>query len=68
MVLDSGFGDSLMLSQDRGWYDPAQSGGGTPKPFTYLFDQFIPKLADSGVDAESIKQLTRHNPFRAFAR
>ena len=68
MVLDSGFGNSLLLSQDRGWYDPAQAGGGRPKPFTYLFDQFIPKLVERGVDAESIEQLTRHNPFRAFAR
>lgn len=68
MVLDAGYGESLLLSQDRGWYDPAKPGGGTPVPFTYLFDQFIPKLAESGVDAKTIEMLTQHNPFRAFAR
>jgi phosphotriesterase-related protein len=67
-VLDAGFGGQLMLSHDRGWYDPAQPGGGTPKPYTYLSDVFLPKLAASGVDAATIAMLTRDNPFRAFAR
>ena len=34
-VLDAGLGHRLLLSHDRGWFDPAQPGGGTPKPFTY---------------------------------
>jgi phosphotriesterase-related protein len=67
-VLDAGFGDQLLLSQDRGWYDPAKPGGGTPLPFTYIVDTFLPKLAAAGVDATTIEKLTRHNPFRAFAR
>ena len=67
-VLDAGLGHRLLLSQDRGWYDPALPGGGTPKPYTYLSDAFLPKLAASGVDAATIDVLTRDNPFRAFAR
>jgi phosphotriesterase-related protein len=67
-VLDAGFGSQLLLSHDRGWYDPAQPRGGTPKPYTYLSDVFLPKLAASGVDAATIAMLTRDNPFRAFAR
>ncbi len=67
-VLDAGLGDHLMLSHDRGWYDPALPGGGTPKPYTYLSEVFLPKLAASGVDAETIRRLTHDNPFRAFAR
>ena len=51
-----------------GWYDPAQSGGGTPKPYTHLSEVFLPKLRAAGVDAATITQLTRHNPFAAFAR
>jgi phosphotriesterase-related protein len=57
-----------LLSQDRGWYDPAQPGGGTPKPYTWLIEGFLPRLAATGVDAATIEQLMRHNPFRAFAR
>jgi phosphotriesterase-related protein len=67
-VLDAGFGDRLLLSQDRGWYDPALPGGGTPKPYTYLSEVFLPKLRESGVDEATIGKLTRDNPFRAFAR
>ena len=44
-VLDAGFGHRLLLSHDRGWYDPSQPGGGVPKPFTYLSDVFIPNCA-----------------------
>jgi phosphotriesterase-related protein len=67
-VLDAGLGDHLLLSHDRGWYDPALPGGGTPKPFTYLTETFLPKLRQAGVDELTISQLTQSNPFRAFAR
>lgn len=67
-VLEADLGDQLLLSHDRGWYDPAQPGGGVPKPFTYLSDTFLPKLCAAGVDEETIQQLTRSNPYRAFAR
>lgn len=67
-LLDAGLGDQLLLSHDRGWYDPAQPGGGVPKPFTYLSNQFLPKLRAAGVDEHTIEQLTHSNPFRAFAR
>jgi phosphotriesterase-related protein len=67
-VLDAGFGRQLLLSQDRGWYDPGSPADFKPKPYTYLHDVFLPKLAASGVDMETIETITRDNPFRAFAR
>ncbi len=67
-ILDAGFGAQLLLSHDRGWYDPALPGGGTPKPYTYLVESFLPKLHANGVDEKTIQQLTCDNPFRAFAR
>lgn len=67
-VLDAGFGRQLLLSQDRGWYDPGSPPGFAPRPYTYLYDLFLPKLAASGVDAATIATITRDNPFRAFAR
>ena len=67
-TLDAGFGGQVMLSMDRGWYDPALPGGGTPKPFTYLSEVFLPKLAAAGVDDATIRKLTCDNPFQAFAR
>jgi phosphotriesterase-related protein len=67
-LLEAGFGGQLLLSHDRGWYDPALPHGGVPKPYTYLVEQFLPKLRASGVDEATIQQLTQINPFHAFAR
>jgi len=67
-LLDADLGDHLLLSHDRGWYDPALPRGGTPKPYTYLPEEFLPKLRGLGVDEATIHQLTRENPYRAFAR
>jgi phosphotriesterase-related protein len=67
-MLDAGLGDRLLISHDRGWYDPAKPGGGTPKPFNYISEVFLPKLRGAGVDQATIQTLTHENPFRAFAR
>ena len=67
-VLDAGLGGRLLLSQDRGAYDPAQPGGGTPRPYTYLSERFLPAVRSAGLDEAEISRLTRHNPFEAFAR
>ena len=66
--LQAGLAGQMLLSHDRGWYDPAKPGGGEPKPFTHLVAQFLPKLRAAGVDEETIQTLTQTNPFRAFAR
>jgi phosphotriesterase-related protein len=67
-MIDTGYADQIMLSHDRGWYDPAQPGGGVPRPFTYLTQNFLPKLEAAGVSPEMIRKLVQENPFRAFAR
>lgn len=67
-LLDAGFERQILLSHDRGWFDPAQPGGGQPRPFTYLVESFLPRLAAAGVDQKTIARLTQDNPFTAFAR
>ena len=67
-VLDAGLAGRLLLSQDRGWYDPAQPGGGTPFPYTYLSETFLPQLRATGLPEAEIDRLTQANPFEAFAR
>jgi phosphotriesterase-related protein len=66
-LLDAGYGSQLLLSQDRGWYDPAKAGGGQPRPFTYLPETFLPELRANGVPLETIQQIVCSNPFQAFA-
>jgi phosphotriesterase-related protein len=67
-VLEAGLEDHMLLSQDRGWYDPSKPGGGVVKSFTYLSEVFLPKLRTAGVADSMIHKLTHTNPFRAFAR
>lgn len=67
-LLDAGYGDKLLLSHDRGWYDPSKPGGGVPQPYTYLCEYFLPKLRTAGLAESTIVQLTQVNPFRAYAR
>jgi phosphotriesterase-related protein len=67
-MLDAGLGDQVLLSHDRGWYDPAKPGGGTPRPFTYISERFLPKLREAGVDEATVQHLVVDNPFRAFSR
>ena len=67
-LLEADLGARVLLSHDRGWYDPAKAGGGAPRPFTYLVESFLPRLREAGLDEATIAQLTQGNPFRAFAR
>ena len=67
-VLEAGYGEHLLLSHDRGWFDPALPGGGTPTPYTHLSEVMLPRLRAAGVDEATIVQLTHVNPFNAFAR
>ena len=67
-ILDAGFGGQIMLSMDRGTVIRPSRAVGMPKPFTYLSEVFLPKLAAAGVDTATIRKLTCDNPFRAYAR
>jgi phosphotriesterase-related protein len=67
-VFDAGLEGRLLLSQDRGMFDPAQPNGGTPRPYTYLSETFLPQLRATGLTEAEIQGLTRTNPFEAFAR
>lgn len=67
-LIDAGFEDRLLLSQDRGWYDASEPGGGDPDPYTYLPETFLPRLREAGIDEGTVRRLTRDNPFEAFAR
>lgn len=67
-MIANGYENQLLLSHDRGWYDPAKPHGGTPDPFTYLPEVFLPKLRAAGITDAGIQMLMRNNPFKAFSR
>ena len=67
-ALEAGYEAQMLISHDRGWFDPAQPGGGTPMPYTHLSDVLLPLLAERGVAPDTIRRLTHDNPFNAYAR
>lgn len=67
-ALEAGYEAQMLISHDRGWFDPAKPGGGTPMPYTHLSDVLLPLLAERGVAPDTIRRLTHDNPFNAYAR
>jgi len=66
-MVEAGYADRLLCSQDRGWYDPSEPGGGEQRPYTYLPTEFLPKLRER-LDEATVRQITHDNPFDAYAR
>lgn len=58
--------NSILISQDAGWYSPEEPAGGDFMSYNSLFDQFIPALQSKGFTQEEIELLLVDNPARAF--
>jgi len=67
-LVEAGYAEQILLSQDRGWYDPSEPEGGEQKPYTYLTETFLPTLREAGVEEATVRRLTHDNPFEAYAR
>ena len=67
-AIEHGLERHLLISQDRGWYDPAEPNGGSPLPYTHLVGSLLPALTSAGISGETLRRLTEDNPFDAFAR
>jgi len=63
----AGFEDRLLLSHDRGWYDPSEPDGGDQRPFTYLPGRVLPAPRDR-VGPATADAIVRDDPFETFAR
>ena len=61
-LLDAGFRDQILLSQDVGQVHELRSRGG--RGYTYMIEQFLPALRESGVDEDTIHTITVENPRR----
>ena len=69
-LIESGFIDHLLLSHDAGWYNPARPDGLPDdgyRGYTALAKEFIPELLSRGVSQDQVRQITVHNPARAFS-
>jgi len=65
-MLDKGYGDRLLLSQDAGWYNVGDPRGGNIRSFAYIVRDFIPLMEKSGIDKKTIDKLFIENPAKAL--
>jgi len=57
-----------LISQDSGWYHVGEPGGGRFRPYTYLFDGFLPALRQAGLSERDVRTLLVDNPARLLGR
>jgi phosphotriesterase-related protein len=57
----------LLVSQDAGWYNVGDPGGGTFRGYTLLLDEFVPALEKAGITDAQVRALLVENPAQAFA-
>jgi phosphotriesterase-related protein len=70
LVMDlrrSGHLEQVLISQDSGWYHVGEPGGGTFRPYTTIFSQFLPSLLAAGAGPEDVATLLVQNPRHALA-
>jgi len=63
-LLDAGYEDRILLSHDICWKTSLKAYAGVG--FTFIQDQFLPRLRDLGVTDAHIDKLMVGNPARAF--
>ena len=63
---EQGLLERVLISQDAGWYSVGEPDGGKFRPYTTLFEQFLPALKKAGFSDQEIHRLTVENPAEAF--
>lgn len=61
-LVEAGFADHVLLSQDVGQMPELGSRGG--RGFAYLAEVFLPALRDDGLDDATVRRITVENPRR----
>ncbi len=66
LMLDNGFEDHILLSQDAGWYNVGEPGGGDIRGFSYLVREFVRLMAEKGFRQQLVDKILVENPAKAF--
>ena len=65
-IVDEGFEDQLLLSQDAGCYRVGEEKGGKIVSYAYLIRNFIPLMLGKGYKKELVNKVLIQNPARAY--
>jgi len=63
----AGYLQRALVSQDAGWYHVGEPAGGRFRPYTFLFDGFLPALRRAGLTERDVRSLLVDNPARLLA-
>jgi len=61
-----GYLQSLLVSQDSGWYTATEPNGGKFNSFAPLMTDLLPALKDRGFTSDELTQIFTRNPAEAF--
>jgi len=65
-MIQHGFLQQILISQDAGWYHVGEPGGGQFRNYEFLFSHFVPTLKKSGISEAQIRTLLISNPKRSL--
>lgn len=65
LMVQNGFEDHILLSQDAGWYNVGEKEGGNIRGYAYLIRDFVPML-EQDLSHELVSKILVKNPARAF--
>jgi phosphotriesterase-related protein len=54
----------VLISQDAGWFHVGEPAGGSFRPYTFLFDGFLPALRRAGLREADVRTVLVDNPAR----
>jgi predicted metal-dependent phosphotriesterase family hydrolase len=63
----SGHLNSVLVSQDSGWYHVGEVNGGTYNNYNFIFTDFITAMKSNGFTQKEIDQIFISNPAKAFS-
>lgn len=66
LMQEHGLEDQVLLSQDAGWYNVGEQGGGEIRGFRYLVRDFVPLMLENGFSKELADKILIRNPSKAF--
>ncbi len=54
-MLDQGFSNRVLISQDSGWYHVGEPKGGNYRSYTFAFANFVPLMRRAGISTEHVR-------------
>lgn len=66
VLIEKGIKDNLLISQDTGWYNIGDTGGGDIRPYHKIITEFLPMCYERGLEKEQINNIMVTNPARCL--